>query len=99
MTDPIRTNEGYQILRVDERTPAGEAVFDERKVREDITVGRLDKERKLFIEGLRREAYVDVAPSYREAVLPLLKTSEPTKAVKTASAKKDEKKKENDKKQ
>ena len=104
-TQQVRRQPGYTILRVDERTAAGEATYDERKVREAITMERLDKERKLYIEGLRREAYVDVAPSYREAVLPLLKTSEPqptAKAAKTASAaapKKDEKKKENEKKQ
>ncbi len=99
ISDPVKMEGGYTILRVDERTPAGEAAYDERKVREAITVERLDRERKLFIDGLRREAYVDVAPSYRESVLPLLKTSEPTKTASAAPAKKDEKKKDNDKKQ
>ena len=105
ISDPVKMEGGYTILRVDERTPAGEAAYDDRKVREAITVERLEKERKLYIDGLRREAYVDLAPSYRDAVLPLLKTSEPQTtpkaATKTASAapKKDEKKKDNDKKQ
>jgi len=105
ISDPVKVETGYTILRVDERTPAGEPVYDERKVREAITMTRLEKERKAYIDSLRREAYVDVAPSYREAVLPLLKTSEPqpmSKAAgKTASAaaKKDEKKKDNEKKQ
>lgn len=105
ISDPVKMENGYTILRVDERTAAGEAAYDDRKVREAITVERLDKERKLYIDGLRREAYVDLAPSYRDAVLPLLKTSEPQPtpkaAAKTASAapKKDEKKKDNDKKQ
>jgi parvulin-like peptidyl-prolyl isomerase len=104
ISDPVKMDGGYTILRADERTPAGEAAYDDRKVREAITVERLDKERKLYIDGLRREAYVDLAPSYRDAVLPLLKTSEPQPtpkaATKTASAapKKDEKKKDNDKK-
>jgi len=103
ISEPVKMETGYTILRVDERTPAGEAAYDERKVREAITVERLDRERKLYIDGLRREAYVDLAPSYRESVLPLLKTSEPTKtaSAKPAAApvKKDEKKKDNDKKQ
>lgn len=94
ISDPVKMEPGYIILRVDERTAAGEAAFDERKVREDITVSRLEKERKLYIESLRREAYVDVAPAYRDAVMPLLKTSEPDKTVRTASAKKDDKKKD-----
>ena len=98
ISEPVKMETGYTILRVDERTPAGEAAYDERKVREAITVERLDRERKLYIDGLRREAYVDLAPSYRESVLPLLKTSEPTKTA-SAAAKKDEKKKDNEKKQ
>ncbi|MBC7932885.1 MAG: peptidyl-prolyl cis-trans isomerase, partial [Rubrivivax sp.] len=74
LSDPVKMETGYTILRMDERTPAGEAVYDERKVREAITVERLEKERRNYIDTLRREAYVDVAPSYRESVLPLLKT-------------------------
>lgn len=103
ISDPVKMENGYTILRVDERTPAGEPVYDERKVREAITVERLDKERKSYIDNLRREAYVDVAPSYREAVLPLLKTSEPARTASArpaaAAPKKDEKKKDNEKKQ
>lgn len=102
VTNPLDTEGGIIILRLDERTPAGDAVYDDNKVREAITYGRLDKERKTYIENLRREAYIEIAPSYREAVLPLLKniTTEAEKQNKTeteksvtATAKKDDKKK------
>lgn len=98
ITNPLDTDGGIIILRVDERTPAGEAVFDDNKVREAITYSRLDKERKTYIDNLRREAYIEIAKDYREAVLPLLKTdaekSAPAAVAATApAAKKDDKKK------
>jgi len=82
VTNPLDTEGGIIILRVDERTPAGEAVYDDNKVREAITVTRLDKERKVYMDNLRRDAYIEVAPSYRDTLLPLLQTD----AAKTASA-------------
>jgi parvulin-like peptidyl-prolyl isomerase len=98
VTNPLDTEGGIIILRVDEHTPAGEAVFDDNKVREAITVGRLEKERKVYVGNLRREAYIEIAPAYRDAVLPLLKNEgeKATPAVVAAStpaAKKDDKKK------
>jgi parvulin-like peptidyl-prolyl isomerase len=97
VTNPLDTEGGIIILRLDERTPAGEAVFDDNKVREAITYSRLDKERKNYIENLRREAYIEVAPSYREAVLPLLRNESdkaaPAAVAAAPAAKKDDKKK------
>ena len=98
VTDPVKTDRGYLILRVDERAPAGEAVYEERKVREAITRERMEAEHKTYLASLRRDAYVEIAPSYREAVLPLLKTEgERTVSpipVASPAAKKDEKKKD-----
>jgi len=94
ITDPIVTEQGILILRIDERTPAGEAVFDDNKVREAITYSRLEKERKIYLDNLRREAYVEIAPSYREAVLPLLKIeTEKAASITPAAVKKEDKKK------
>ncbi|MCA1555648.1 MAG: peptidyl-prolyl cis-trans isomerase, partial [Acidobacteria bacterium] len=66
VTNPLDTEGGIIILRVDERTPAGEANFDDNKVREAITMTRLEKERKTYMDNLRRDAYIEVAPSYRD---------------------------------
>jgi hypothetical protein len=98
VTNPLDTEGGIIILRVDERTPGGEPVFDDNRVREALTYTKLDKERKTYIDNLRRDAYIQVAPSYREAVLPLLKTdaekAAPAAVAATApAAKKDDKKK------
>ena len=97
IADPVKTEQGYIILRIDERTPAGEPTFDDNKVRETIAYERLPKERENFLRNLRQEAYIEVAPSYRDALLPLLKV-EPQKTASTATpaaapAKKDDKKK------
>jgi hypothetical protein len=44
ISNPIRTNDGYQILRVDERSLAGNApVFNQNRVREAMTIERSPK--------------------------------------------------------
>ena len=97
ITSPIDADGGIILLRVDERTPAGEATYDENKVREAITVTRMEKERKTYMENLRRDAYIEVAKDYQADVLPLLKV-EPQKSASTATPaavtpRKDDKKK------
>jgi peptidyl-prolyl cis-trans isomerase SurA len=74
VTDPVRSNDGYQIIRVDERTPASDAsVFNENQVREAMTIERSPKAREDYLQGLRNEAYIKVAKDYQEGVAPLLK--------------------------
>jgi peptidyl-prolyl cis-trans isomerase SurA len=74
ISDPLRTNEGYQIFRVDERTPASTAAtFNENQVREAITIERSAKVREDYLEGLRNEAYIKISENYRAGVAPLLK--------------------------
>lgn len=74
ISDPLRTNEGYQIFRVDERTPASTAAtFNENQVREAMTIERSAKVREAYLEGLRNEAYIKISENYRAAVAPLLK--------------------------
>lgn len=73
VTDPIRSNEGYQILRVDERTPGSPtAEFNEMKVREFITMERRDKERADYLTRLRKEAYIKISDNYKAALEPML---------------------------
>lgn len=72
----IRLDDGYQILRVDERAAAGDAAsYDEDKVREAITVERRDKEREEYMKNLRRDSYIKLSKDYQETVGPLLSTS------------------------
>jgi peptidyl-prolyl cis-trans isomerase SurA len=85
VTDPIRSNEGYQILRVDERTPGSSAAqYNEMKVREMITMERRDKERTEYLQRLRKEAYIKISDNYRAALEPMLglNTQPPASAAK-----------------
>jgi peptidyl-prolyl cis-trans isomerase SurA len=95
VTDPLETEGGLIILRMDERTPAGDATFDENKVREAMTVSRMDQERKTYLDNLRRDAFIQVAKDYEESLLPLLKV-EPRKSASPpapVAPRKDDKKK------
>jgi len=71
-SDPLRTDEGYIIFRVDKRTASGGASFDDRKVREAIVLERRGAERTKYLRKLRGEAYVKIADNYRASVEPIL---------------------------
>ena len=96
VSDPLRSNEGYQILRVDERTPGSTtAVFNENQVREAITIESSEKKREEYLQGLRNEAYIKISDNYRAAVAPILKLA-PEKTAEnsgTSTTEKSEKKK------
>ena len=81
ITDPIRTPDGYQIIRVNARTPAGaNAVYNENRVREAMLMDRQPKERENYLQTLRNEAFIKVTESYRASVDPLLKIAAPVAA-------------------
>jgi peptidyl-prolyl cis-trans isomerase SurA len=91
ITDPVKTQEGYQILRVDERTAAGAtATFNENQVREAMMIERQPKEREAYLQKLRNEAFIKVSETYRASVEPLLKLTSPASAK---SSEKEENKK------
>lgn len=92
VSDPIKTNEGYQILRVNERTAGGSTpTFNDNIVRQAILAERQSKERDDYMVNLRNEAFIKVSESYRASVEPLLKIKVPA-AAKTTD--KDKKKKQ-----
>lgn len=91
VSEPLKSDEGYQILRVDARTAGSNgATFNEMNVRQAITMERLDKERGDYMQQLLSNAYVSIAETYRAAVTPLLKIVPPA-AVTKATPKKDKK--------
>jgi len=96
VSDPIRTDAGYQIFHVDERVPGSTtATFNENQVREAITIERGEKAREEYLQGLRNEAYIKISDNYRAAVAPILKLA-PEKTADnsgTSSTQKPEKKK------
>ena len=68
VSDPVKTEEGYMILRVNERDDS----FKENFVRGVMTSERTDKAREEYLKTLRREAYIKPATDYESAVRPLL---------------------------
>lgn len=89
VTEPIRIGEGFQILRVDARTPGGSTpTFNDNRVREAMLMERQAKEREDYLQKLRNEAFIKIIESHRAAVEPLLKLKPATAAAK------DEKKKQ-----
>lgn len=72
VTDPIPIDEGFLILRVDERTAPGAGSFNENQVREAIAMERAGGERKKYLQSLLEDAFVKINDEYRPAVEPLL---------------------------
>src|SRR5207237_127267 len=68
VSEPIKTDEGYMILRVNTRDDA----FNENFVRGAVTQERSDKEHENYLRGLRKEAYIKPADNYKTVVQPLL---------------------------
>jgi peptidyl-prolyl cis-trans isomerase SurA len=96
VSDPLKSDEGYQILRVDARTAGSNtATFNENEVRGAMTQERSPKAREEYLQNLRNDAYLKIAESYRAAVDPLLKIVPPAAAVKKASKKDKDKKDKN----
>lgn len=87
VSDPLRTNDGYQIFRVDERTPGTTtATFNENQVREAMTIEREPASRDEYLQTLRNEAYIKISDNYRAAVAPLLKLAPETTAENSGSS-------------
>ncbi|HEY6331071.1 MAG TPA: SurA N-terminal domain-containing protein [Blastocatellia bacterium] len=71
VTDPIRLQDGFQIIRLDERKEAIVHAFDEQAVQRSIT-GELAQEKmqaaqKKFTKELRDEAYIEIKEGYKVA--------------------------------
>ncbi len=92
VSEPLKGPDGYQILRVDQRTPAGTTpTFNDNQVRGAITIERQPKEREAYLQNLRNEAFIKISENYRAGVEPLLKLSTAA-AAKTTDKNSDEKK-------
>jgi len=83
VSEPLKSEEGYQILRVDTRTAGSNSpTFNENAVRAAMTGEQSPKAREDYLQNLRNEGYVNVATNYKDSVLPLLKIVPPPAATK-----------------
>jgi parvulin-like peptidyl-prolyl isomerase len=86
VSELVRSDDGYQIFRVDERAAASDpSSYNEDQVREAITVERREKEREAYMKTLRRDAYIQLNKEYKETVGPLLSVSPPAKTASTTA--------------
>lgn len=99
VSDPLRLDEGIQILRVDDRTSAGEAAFDDSRVRNALTMERAEKERPEYLRALRKDAVIRFTKDkdYEAQATPFLQLEDKPAAAKqpTASASKNSTDKKN----
>src|SRR5215208_285918 len=68
VSDPVKTDEGYMILRVNERDDS----FKENHVRGALTQERGEVEREKYLRTLRNEAYIKPADAFKDAIQPIL---------------------------
>jgi parvulin-like peptidyl-prolyl isomerase len=68
ISDPVKADEGYMILRVNERDDS----YKENFVRGMLTQERADKERDKYLRTLRIEAYIKPADAFKDAIQPIL---------------------------
>ena len=71
VTEPIRLQDGFQIIRVDDRKEATVRAFEDPEVQRGIssaaTMERAEDARKKYIKKLREEAVVEIAKGYAPA--------------------------------
>ncbi|MCA1619153.1 MAG: peptidyl-prolyl cis-trans isomerase [Acidobacteria bacterium] len=98
VSDPVKTDEGFMILRVNERDDS----FKENFVRGVMTQERAEKERDNYLRTLRKEAYIKPAENYKAIIQPVLdkdKSETAAAAGNTAAAQPAPEKKDKAKKQ
>ena len=77
INDPLKSDEGYQILRVDKREAGSNTpTFNENNVRLAMSSERSPKAHEEYLQKLRDDAFIKVAKDYNESVQPLLKVKQ-----------------------
>ncbi|HKF54001.1 MAG TPA: peptidyl-prolyl cis-trans isomerase [Blastocatellia bacterium] len=70
VTDPIRLQDGYQIVRVDDRKPETIRKYEDQEVAGAIgralTMERAQEAQKKYVDRLRQEAYIFIKPEYNQ---------------------------------
>lgn len=99
VSEPVKTPEGYVIFRVDARTPGSDSTtFNEDQARQAMLAQKSEPERVKYMSGLRKDAYLKIADTYRPTVDPLLYKDAPAEQTATNNGSADDKKKKDKKK-
>jgi len=66
VTDPIKTDAGILILRIEDRTEAGQASFDEAKeqIQEFLARPKIEPKYREYLSKLRQEAFLEIKDGY-----------------------------------
>ncbi|HLF83244.1 MAG TPA: peptidylprolyl isomerase [Blastocatellia bacterium] len=68
VTEPIRLQDGFQIIRLDDQKPATLRAFEDADVQNAIgrgaTMERAEEARKKYMKKLREDAFLEIAPGY-----------------------------------
>jgi parvulin-like peptidyl-prolyl isomerase len=71
VTEPIRLQDGFQIIRLDERKPSTLRAFEDADVQNAIgraaTMERAEEARKKYMKKLRDDAFLEIAKGYVSA--------------------------------
>ena len=66
VTDPMRTQNGWVILKVDERHDAGQAAFEDvqNEIMEKLYAPRMQPEIRKYLTKLREDAFIEIRAGY-----------------------------------
>jgi peptidyl-prolyl cis-trans isomerase SurA len=66
ITDPIRTATGFEILKVEEHTAAGQATFDEvqGEINSKLAEPKVQPKLREFLTQLRQNAFLQIKPGF-----------------------------------
>jgi peptidyl-prolyl cis-trans isomerase SurA len=68
-TEPIRTKQGYVIMKVTEHTPGGIAPMKdvEVQIEDQIGMSKMNPALRTYLTKLREDAYIDIAHGYEDS--------------------------------
>ena len=68
MTEPIRTKQGYVILKAEEHTPPGLQPFKdvEEHIQQQVYVDRMQPALRVYLGKLRDDSFIDIKPGYTD---------------------------------
>ncbi len=68
-TEPIRTRQGFVILKVVQHVPAGAPPFKDVRdqVEENFYMARMEPAMRAYLTEMREQAYIDIKPGYTDS--------------------------------